>query len=268
MALSVSIHIHFPPTWLFHGISIKLGAHRPHMWGSSKHTSTFSHLSSGMCGSPSDCCGHVCVQARHREVGYIAGLLVTYGTAVWVGGACNIHDPWSFVDVFPHFEKYTGVKSGLCANYLTAASELRFCGGLFVFAPSASLNAKKNENKKKQTSEAVKAAPSDRCQSEAKNCSLPGICPASPDAQSDYSPIYQLHSNHHLNKRKLWGKTSDPLNMAGSCLSLLLCNSCSRPSLLFFSRHCVATNTPFWQWLNCAETLKRAELIIATPCRE
>lgn len=148
MALSVSIHIHFPPTWLFHGISIKLGAHRPQMWGSSKHTSTFSHLSSGMCGSPSDCCGHVCVQARHREVGYIACLLVTYGTAVWVGGACNIHDPWSFVDVFPHFEKYTGVKSGLCANYLTAASELQFCGGLFVFAPSASLNAKKWKWKK------------------------------------------------------------------------------------------------------------------------
>lgn len=149
MALSVSIHIHFPPTWLFHRISIKLGAHRPHMWGSSKHTSTFSHLSSGMCGSPSDCCGHVCVQARHREVGYIACLLVTYGTGVWVGGACNIHDPWSFVDVFPHFEKYTGVKSGLCANYLMAASELQFCGSLFVFAPSASLNAKKNENIKK-----------------------------------------------------------------------------------------------------------------------
>lgn len=58
MGLSVSIHIHFPPTWLFHGISIKLGAHRPRMWGSWKHTPTFSHLSSGMYGSTSD---SVCV---------------------------------------------------------------------------------------------------------------------------------------------------------------------------------------------------------------
>lgn len=194
MALSVSIHIHFPPTWLFHGISIKLGAHRPHMWGSSKHTSTFSHLSSGMCGSPSDCCGHVCVQARHREVGYIACLLVTYGTAVWAGGACNICDPWSFVDVFPHFEKYTGVKSGLCANYLPAPSELQFCGDLFVIAPPASLNAKKKERKKKQTPV--------RRSRQLRHCSLPGICPVSPDAQWDYSPIYQVHSNRRLNKRK------------------------------------------------------------------
>lgn len=130
MALSVSIHIHFPPTWLFHGISIKLGAHRPHMWGSSKHTSTFSHLSSGMCGSPSDCCGHVCVQAHHREVGYIACLLVTYGTAVWVGGACNIHDPWSFVDVFLHFEKYRGVNQ-VCVQ--TILRLLQNCGFVAVF---------------------------------------------------------------------------------------------------------------------------------------
>lgn len=60
MGLSVSIHIHFPPTWLFHGISIKLEAHRPYMWGSWKHTPTFSHLSSGMYGSTSNSV-YVCV---------------------------------------------------------------------------------------------------------------------------------------------------------------------------------------------------------------
>lgn len=54
MGLSVSIHIHFPPTWLFHGISIKLGAHGLCMWGSWKHTPTLSHLSSGVYGSSGD----------------------------------------------------------------------------------------------------------------------------------------------------------------------------------------------------------------------
>lgn len=261
MAWSVSFHIHFPPTWLFHGISIKLGVHRPHMWGSWKHTSTFSHLSSGMCGSTSDCCGYVCVQAHHGEEGYIAYLLVTYGTAGWGGGVHNIYDPWSFVDVFPHFEKYTGVKSGLCANYLLAPWELQFCCSLLVIAPSASLKAAR---KKANTSQAVKAAESDRCQSEAKNCSLPRLSLASHDAQLEYSSIYQVHSNRHLKKRKLWQKTSDPLYMAGSCLSLCCSgDSCSHPSLFFFCCHCAATNTPFWQWFNCAETLEHAELVIS-----
>lgn len=135
----------FPPTWLFHGISIKLGAHRPHMWGSSKHTSTFSHLSSGMCASTSDCCGCDHVQARHWEEGYIACLVVTYGTVeyLWSFEFC-----WYISQIFK--KKYTEVKSGLCANYLPAPSEQPFCGDL-LWLPLQHLQTVQEKKKKKQT---------------------------------------------------------------------------------------------------------------------
>lgn len=78
MGLSVSIHIHFLPTWLFHGISIKLGAHRPRMWGSWKHTPTFSHLSSGMYGTSNCACLRLCACMLLRVKMHIVCLWVTY----------------------------------------------------------------------------------------------------------------------------------------------------------------------------------------------
>lgn len=155
MALSVSIHIHFPPTWLFHGISIKLGAHRPHMWGSSKHTLTFSHLSSDMCGCTSDCCGYDRVQARHWEEGYIACLLVTYGAVGWVGGACNIYDPWSFVDIVPHLKNNTQGLNQVYVQTISLHLQSSSFVGTFLWLPFQHLQTargKKKKNKeKKQT---------------------------------------------------------------------------------------------------------------------
>lgn len=92
-------------------------------------------------------CGYDRVQARHWEEGYIACLLVTYGTVGWVGGACNIYDPMSFVDIFPHKKKYTGVKSGFCANYLCLQSSSFV--GTFLWLPLQHLQTarkKKNAN--------------------------------------------------------------------------------------------------------------------------
>lgn len=262
MALSVSIHIHFPPTWLFHGISIKLGAHRPRMWGSSKNTSTFSHLSSGMCGCTSDCCGYDRVQARHWEEGYIACLLVTYGTVGWVGGACNIYDPWSFVDIVPHLKNNTQGLNQVYVQTISLHLQSSSFVGTFLWLPFQHLQTARGKKKKKaNTRQPVKAAHSDHCQSEEKNCSLSGLSLASPNAQLYYLSIHQVHSNHHTMKKT--DRTQAIDNMAGSCLSLLLGYSCSRPSLPFFFCHCVATNTPFWQWSNCAETLERAWLVIA-----
>lgn len=143
--------------------------------------------------------------------------------------------------IYSHIlKKYTGVKSGLCANYLPASSEQQFCRDLFVIASPATSNSLE---KKANTRQPVKAAHSNHCQSEAKNCSLSGLSPPSPNAQLYYPSIHQGHSNRHTMQKT--DRTQAIDNMAGSCLSLLLGYSCSRPSPPFLFCHCVATNTPF-----------------------
>lgn len=54
-------------------------------------------------------------------------------------------------------------------------------------------------------------------------------------------------------------ETRERLNMAASCLSFCRSASHALPLCLAFSfHHCAATNTPFWQRLNCADTLECA----------
>lgn len=106
------------------------------------------------------------------------------------------------------------------------------------------------KKKKANTPQPAKAAHSDPCQSEAKSCSLSELSPASANAQLYYPFTHQVHSNHYTMKKT--DRTQAIDNMAGSCLSLLLGYSCSRPSLPFFC-HCVATNTPFCQRSNCTK---------------
>lgn len=54
-------------------------------------------------------------------------------------------------------------------------------------------------------------------------------------------------------------ETRERLNMAASCLSFSGSATRALPLCLPFSfHHCTATNTPFWQRLNCADTLECA----------
>lgn len=133
----------------------------------------------------------------------------------------------------------------------------QFCRDLFVIASPASSSS---PEKKANTRQPVKAAHSDRCHTEVKNCSLSGISRAPANAQLYYPSIHQVHSNRHTMKKT--DKTQAIDNMAGSCLCCSATPALA-PSLPFFFCHCVATNTPFGPWSNCAETLERAVLVIA-----
>lgn len=100
--------------------------------------------------------------------------------------------------------------------------------GTFLWLPLRHLQTAR-EKKKANIRPPVKAAHSERCQSEAKNCSLSGLLAVSPNAQLNCSSTHQVHSNHHTVKKT--DRTQAIDNMAGSYLSLLLGYSCSRPSL-------------------------------------
>lgn len=90
-----------------------------------------------------------------------------------------------------------------------------------IASPASSSSPEKKAN----TRQPVKAAHSDRCQTEAKNCSLSGISRAPANAQLYYPSIHQVHSNRHTMTKT--DRTQAIDNMAGSCL--LLGYSCSRP---------------------------------------
>lgn len=94
-------------------------------------------------------------------------------------------------------------------------------------------------------------------------------------AQLEFPCVRANRKKRHKKNRTVIDKTSETrerLNRASSCLSFcrsathawflsfslcLFLSLCRSPSLChrFLFHHCVATNTPFWQRLNCADTL-------------
>lgn len=91
-------------------------------------------------------------------------------------------------------------------------------------------------------------------------CSLPGPLQAAQHAQLEFPHVWLVHYKRHKKNKTVTDKTAETrerLNMAASCLSF--CRSATRALPLYLPfpfHHCTATNAPFWQRLNCADTLE------------